>query len=514
MLRAPLQRLYERLGPRYPRVVLAFVFLLSCFVVGGGVLLLNLYVDISLSTFWRIFAVSAVLVAIEVGAALWLGYRLVRPADRWLRGERTPDTALAAWSALAGLPVDLLRFGRGIPVVLNTIPISIYITLELHGTFLSFLAITAGAMVVLAYGVFLRFFVTELAMRPVLADVSCALPDGADLGKRSVALRGKLLVGLPVINVVTGVVVAGLSSEDPSLRALGVGVVVALVVAFTLSFELSALLARSVVEPIEDLREGTARVIAGDLGVRVPVLGTDETGRLAESFNQMVAGLEERERLREAFGAFVDPQLAERVLEEGTVIEGEEVEVTVLFVDIREFTAFAEHASATEVVAELNAFYELVVPVLVRHGGHANKFIGDGLLAVFGAPEHLVDHADRGVAAALEIAEVVRRAYGGRLRIGIGVNSGPVVAGTIGGGGRVEFAVIGDTVNTAARVEGLTRETNDTVLVTDATCALLRGGHGGFAERGTVTLRGRSEPVTLHVAMAVADEPVVRQRSG
>jgi adenylate cyclase len=514
MLRTPLQRLYERLGPRYPRVVLVLAFVLEFFVAGGGVLLLNLYVDISLDTFWRIALVSAVLVSLEVGAALWLGYRLVRPADRWLRGERTPDSALAAWTALAGLPIDLLRFGRGIPVALNTIPISIYLTLELHGTFLSFLAITAGALVVLAYGVFLRFFVTELAMRPVLADVSCALPDGADLGERSVPLRTKLLVALPVINVVTGVVVAGLASGDPSLRALGVGVLVALVVAFTLSFELSALLARSVVEPIQDLREGTERVTEGDLGVRVPVLGTDETGRLAESFNQMVAGLEERERLREAFGAFVDPQLAERVLEEGTVIEGEEVEVTVLFVDIREFTAFAEHASATEVVAELNAFYELVVPVLVRHGGHANKFIGDGLLGVFGAPEHLDDHADRGVAAALEIAEVVRRAYGGRLRIGIGVNSGPVVAGTIGGGGRVEFAVIGDTVNTAARVEGLTRETNDTVLVTDATCALLRDEHGGFAQRGTVTLRGRSEPVTLHVAMDAAGEPVARRRSG
>jgi adenylate cyclase len=108
----------------------------------------------------------------------------------------------------------------------------------------------------------------------------------------------------------------------------------------------------------------------------------------------------------------------------------------------------------------------------------------------------------------------VRRAYGGRLRIGIGVNSGPVVAGTIGGGGRVEFAVIGDTVNTAARVEGLTRETNDTVLVTDATFALLRDEHGGFAERGTVTLRGRREPVTLHVARAAAGEPVARRRSG
>src|ERR671930_697900 len=162
------------------------------------------------------------------------------------------------------------------------------------------------------------------------------------------------------------------------------------------------------------------------------------------------------------------------------VLEGEEAEVTVLFVDIREFTAFAERAGAAEVVRELNAFYEHVVPVLVRHGGHANKFIGDGLLGVFGAPERLPDHADRGVAAALEIAAVVRHAYRGRLRIGIGVNSGPVVAGTIGGGGRVEFTVIGDAVNTAARVEEVTRVTGDDVLVTEATRCLLTRDFGRF----------------------------------
>jgi class 3 adenylate cyclase len=157
------------------------------------------------------------------------------------------------------------------------------------------------------------------------------------------------------------------------------------------------------------------------------------------------------------------------------------------------------------VVSELNAFYEHVVPVLVRHGGHANKFVGDGLLGVFGAPEPLPDHADRGVAAALEIAAVVRRVYRGRLRIGIGVNSGPVIAGTIGGGGRVEFTVIGDTVNTAARVEAITRETDDAILITEATRSLLRRDHGGFAERGTVALRGRSEPVKVHVALAAAE---------
>jgi adenylate cyclase len=216
----------------------------------------------------------------------------------------------------------------------------------------------------------------------------------------------------------------------------------------------------------------------------------------------MVAGLEERERLREAFGAFVDPSLAERVLAEGTLLPGEDADVTVLFVDIRDFTAFAERAQARDVVAYLNDFYEQVVPVLVGHGGHANKFVGDGLLAVFGAPERLPDHADRGVAAALELTDVVQRVYAGRVAIGIGVNSGPVVAGTIGGGGRVEFGVIGDTVNTAARVESVTRQTGDVVLVTDATLRRLRRDHGGFAARGSVPLRGRSEHVRLHAPLA------------
>jgi class 3 adenylate cyclase len=504
VLRAPFQHAYARLGQRYPRAALAAIFPLAFLVVAGAILLLTLYVDVGLAQFWQILGVSEALVAVEVLGALAVASRLVAPADPWLAGERTPQTALTAWRALAGLPVDLMLFGRGVPVLLNTIPISIYVTLELDGSFLSFLAIAAGAGVVLAYSMFLRFFVVELAMRPVLTDLSGDLPDNAELGCASVSLRGKLLVALPVINVITGVVVVGLSTEDPSLRALGFGVLAAIGVAFTISFELSALLARSVIQPIRDLQEGTRRVIAGDLGVRVPVLATDETGRLAGSFNQMVAGLEERARLREAFGAFVAPELTERVLEEGAVLGGEEAEVTVLFVDIREFTAFAERAGAAEVVDELNGFYDIVVPVLARHGGHANKFVGDGLLGVFGAPDRVPDHADCGVAAALDVADAVRRAYRGRLRVGIGVNSGVVVAGTIGGGGRVEFTVIGDTVNTAARVEAITRETGDTILVTDATCRLLVRNHGGFAERGTVVLRGRSAPVRVHAPLAAA----------
>ena len=113
---------------------------------------------------------------------------------------------------------------------------------------------------------------------------------------------------------------------------------------------------------------------------------------------------------------------------------GEEAEVTVMFVDIRDFTPFAEGASAREAVTRLNDFFGLVVPIIAKHGGHANKFVGDGVMAVFGAPEHMPDHADRAIEAACELADAVEAKFGDELAIGIGLNSGPVVAGVIGWG--------------------------------------------------------------------------------
>jgi adenylate cyclase len=139
-----------------------------------------------------------------------------------------------------------------------------------------------------------------------------------------------------------------------------------------------------------------------------------------------------------------------------------------------------------------------VVPIVLRHGGHASKFIGDGVLAVFGAPQRVDRHAERAVAAALEITRAVGETFGDQLRVGIGVNSGPVVAGTVGGGGRLDFTVIGDTVNTASRVEAATRETGDDVLITEATLALLEDGLESWQERPPVPLKGKGEPVALY----------------
>jgi class 3 adenylate cyclase len=154
------------------------------------------------------------------------------------------------------------------------------------------------------------------------------------------------------------------------------------------------------------------------------------------------------------------------------------------------------------VVARLNELYEIVVPIVLRNGGHANKFIGDGLLAVFGAPEKHEDHADRAVAAAVEIAGAVNKAFAGELGVGVGVNSGSVVVGTIGGGGRLDFTVIGDTVNTASRVESATRKTGDDVLITAETRRRLTRQDREWLQRPSIPLKGKSEEIELFAPSA------------
>jgi class 3 adenylate cyclase len=248
--------------------------------------------------------------------------------------------------------------------------------------------------------------------------------------------------------------------------------------------------------PLRDLAEGTERVAAGDYSQRLPVVQDDDLGALAASFNRMQAGLAERQRLQAAFGTYVDPALAARLLEQGDdVFTGERREVTVMFVDVRDFTPFAEANPAEDVVARLNALFELVVPAVVDAGGHVNKFLGDGALAVFGAPADLADHAGAAVGAAVLIHRLVADRFGEELRIGIGINTGVVIAGTIGGAGHLEFTLIGDTTNVAARVEQLTKTTADAILLTQNTVDALVTAPHGLTDRGAYALKGKSAPV-------------------
>jgi adenylate cyclase len=178
-------------------------------------------------------------------------------------------------------------------------------------------------------------------------------------------------------------------------------------------------------------------------------------------------------------------------------VEPEWAMVTVAFVDIRGFTTFADRATAREAVAYLNDFFALSVPVVERHGGAVNKLLGDGLLAVFRTP----DHADRALAASLDLLAAVE----GHFRIGIGVNSGLVLLGTIGGGGHSELGVVGDPVNVSARVQDATRDLGEPLLLTEATRCLLDGGAAAaLGPRGELALRGKLEPVAVYAPERVA----------
>ncbi len=251
-------------------------------------------------------------------------------------------------------------------------------------------------------------------------------------------------------------------------------------------------------QPIRDLAKGAERVAAGDYGQRLPVVQDDDLGALAASFNRMQTGLAERQRLQGAFGTYVDPALAARLLQQGDdVFTGERREVTVMFVDIRDFTPFAEANTAEDTVARLNALFEIVVPAVVDAGGHVNKFLGDGALAVFGAPNDLANHADAAVGAAVLIHGLVGERFGGELRIGIGINTGKVIAGTIGGGSKLEFTLIGDTVNVAARVEQLTKTTGDAILLTGSCVDALTSRPPGLLDRGSHALKGKSAEVRV-----------------
>jgi adenylate cyclase len=345
------------------------------------------------------------------------------------------------------------------------------------------------------------FLLIERAMRPVFA-----LAGQVTSGRTSAGILGtgrRLLVswalgsGVALVAIPLAFLGRGDSPGDDLLGPILFLVVVGL---FAGGVLLTAA-ARSVADPVERVRVAVERVEGGSLDEEVVVDDGGEIGFLQAGFNRMVAGLREREQIRETFGTYVDREVAEHILREGTLLEGEEVSVTAMFIDIRGFTHLAERLSAPEVVALLNRLFERIVPIIHAHGGHVDKYVGDGLLAVFGAPRRQEDHADQALAASLGIAAAVNEQFVGELQIGIGLNSGLVVAGNIGGAGRLEFSVIGDAVNVAARVEEATRDSGDAILVSEHTKALLAGdGEARLEERPSVALKGRMEPVSLFAA--------------
>ena len=451
---------------------------------------------------------ATVLTGIAVGITIVRTVPLMRPISEWIGGARDEQQSLEAWSAAVGLPLGLIRRDVAIPIIVTIIPTCIWAVVATDLSWVAFVPLFVGSLVALGYSAILHYLILEAGMRPVLIDINRSLPmPRLSAAATAIPLRVRLMTALPLINLITGLVVAAITSGGGGGAALGLDVLVAVAVATTISLELTVLFSKSILRPIADLRRATRAVSEGRYDVSVPVTTGDELGELAASFNQMVQGLAERERIREAFGTYLDKSVAEYILSEGFSEDGVEVEVSVLVCDVRDFTSFAGQAEAKEVVAALNELFEIVVPIVTRHGGHVDKFVGDGLLAVFGAPESHPDHADRGVRAACEIAARVNRDEGPGLRIGVGVNTGPVVAGSIGGAGRLNFSVIGDAVNVADRVEAATRMVEADVLITEATRRELSPAFE-VESCGEHELKGIAEPVALYAPRIAEAAPL------
>jgi class 3 adenylate cyclase len=270
------------------------------------------------------------------------------------------------------------------------------------------------------------------------------------------------------------------------------------------------LLSGSITNPLIELSSMAKRVRGGDLEARVQPRSTDEVGVLAGTFNTMTSGLRERERERDIFGRVVSPEVREKLLSGTLQLGGETLWIAVLFSDIRSFSTISEQMTPEEVVTFLNEYLTEMTEAIREWGGYINNFIGDAVVAVFGAPIDQPDKEWRAVAAALAMRERLlalnkRRAARGEPPIGngVGISTGEAVAGQIGSLERLMYTVIGDTVNVAARLESLTKDYPEhPVLINGPTADALQDRDDLVMKHiGPVLVKGRAEPVDVYAVV-------------
>jgi class 3 adenylate cyclase len=278
-------------------------------------------------------------------------------------------------------------------------------------------------------------------------------------------------------------------------------VLVLCLVAVLLGMRAMILVARSVSDPVGEVVAAMARVQHGEMDVSVSVYEHSEIGRLQTGFNRMVAGLRERDRLRDLFGRHVGPEVARLAVEQERALAGDVQEAAILFIDLVGSTELAATHPPDEVAAVLNDFFRIVVAAVDAQQGSINKFQGDAALAVFGAPVPFDGSAAAALATARTLHTTLRRLP--LVDFGIGVSAGPVFAGNIGSENRYEYTVVGDAVNEAARLADRAKAVSARVLCSQT--ALERADEHelrNWARHGSAVLRGRAQPTVMSMPTA------------
>jgi adenylate cyclase len=250
---------------------------------------------------------------------------------------------------------------------------------------------------------------------------------------------------------------------------------------------------------------GASEIAAGNYQHRVELKQRDELGSLAASFNQMSEGLAERDRVRDLLGKVVSPDIAAELLRKDVTLGGEERQVTVLFSDLRNFTGMSEALSPQEMLGILNHYFTRMGSIVESHGGVVDKYMGDALMALFGAPVGNPDDADRAMKTALEMTEALEdlnRQWRERglptIGVGIGINTDIVVAGNMGSETRLNYTVLGDGVNLASRLEELTKtpEYETRIIISGSTLAMAKERYR-TRRLGEVAVKGKQKATEI-----------------
>jgi class 3 adenylate cyclase len=336
------------------------------------------------------------------------------------------------------------------------------------------------------------YLITFRTLRPVIAMAM----QSSDTGPRLPGVRARLLITwllcsampcgaialLILLHVNGWVIEKALSVEMPAL--------VLSMVALLLGLRAISVVSRSISEPVREVVDAMAAVGCGDTDRFVDVYESSDIGHLQRGFNRMVAGLAERELLRDLFGRHVGVDVARRALAGTTTADGEVRDVAVLFVDLAGSTQLAASRPPAEVAGLLNEFFRIVVAEVDRCGGLINKFEGDAVLAVFGVPLHTDGWADAALRTARALGHELPQLAD--LDFGVGVSAGPVFAGNIGAENRYEYTVIGDPVNEAARLADQAKNCPTRIMASGAVIAAAGLDEAQrWQHRGPLHLRGR-----------------------
>ena len=255
-----------------------------------------------------------------------------------------------------------------------------------------------------------------------------------------------------------------------------------------IAFALTVLIYGYFQKPLKKLTASAEEISKGNYDAKTLICSNDEMGALGDAFNEMSASLKEKEFMRDTFGKIVTPQIRDYLLTKNVALGGETLEITVMFCDIRGFTTLSEKMPPEKIVSLLNEYFTGLETCVARHGGVINKYIGDAIMVLFGAPMQSQTHALDALNAALEMRAALAQMNKGwaerglpEIHFGIGIHSGPVLAGNIGAANRMEYTVIGDTVNTASRIEGLCKLYQKDLLVSQSAADLIQAQEAAAA---------------------------------